>query len=57
MNKDFNLFMSQLQETNQKNYITYRKKIAEIVKAEDTQTSCLMCQEPLAIMPLPFLDD
>ena len=40
-----------------KNYITYRKKIADIVKAKDTQTSCLMCQEPLAIMPLPFLDD
>lgn len=37
-----------------RNYGTYRKKIADIVKADDTQTDCFMCQEPLPVEELPF---
>lgn len=38
------------------NYVTYRKKIPDIVKANDTQTDCFACQEPLPIEFLPFLE-
>lgn len=36
-------------------FATFRKKIADIVKAEDAQTDCFVCQEPLSAEPLPFL--
>lgn len=39
------------------NYITFRKKIPDIFKAEYTQTDCFSIQEPLPIVPLPFLKD
>jgi len=38
------------------NYATFRRKIADIQKAEDTQTDIFGCQEPLPIQPLPFLE-
>ena len=38
------------------NYVTFRKKIPDIVKANDTQTDCFACQEPLLIECLPFLE-
>jgi site-specific DNA-methyltransferase (adenine-specific) len=38
-------------------YGTFRSKIPDIVKAEDTQTDCFSCQESLPIEKLPFLDD
>ncbi len=37
-------------------FAVYRKKIADIVKAQDTQTECFGCEEPLPVEPLPFLD-
>ena len=36
-------------------YAEYRHKIADIIKAEDTQTNCF-AQEPLPIEPLPLLE-
>ena len=39
---------------NVKTFATYKKKVADIVKAENTQTDCFMCTEP-SIEPLPFL--
>ena len=35
----------------------YRKKIADIVKAEDTQTDCFSCMEPIPFEDLPFLGE
>lgn len=35
----------------------YRKKIADIVKAEDTQTDCFSCMEPIPFEDLPFLEE
>ena len=37
-----------------KNYVKYRRKIADIAKAEDTQTDIFSCHEPI-IQELPFL--
>lgn len=37
-------------------FIGYRKKIPDIMKAEDTQTDCFSCHEPLPIEYLPFLE-
>ena len=37
-------------------YGTYRRKIPDIVKAEDTQADCFACQEPLPIEELPIYD-
>ena len=37
-------------------YSAYRRKIPDIVKAEDTQLDCFVCQEPQCAEPLPFLD-
>lgn len=42
---------------NLKTFATYRRKIPDIVKAEDTQTDVFMCQEPLTTCPLPFIAD
>ena len=39
------------------NYVMFRKRIPDIVKAEDTQTDCFACQEPLPIEYLHFLED
>lgn len=38
-------------------YVGFRKKIQDIVKAQDTQTDCFMCCEPLPIEVLPFLEE
>jgi site-specific DNA-methyltransferase (adenine-specific) len=38
---------------NLKTFTAYRRKIHDIVKAEDTQTDCFMCNEPI-IERLPF---
>jgi site-specific DNA-methyltransferase (adenine-specific) len=38
------------------NYVGFRKKIPDIMKAEDTQTDCFACCEPLPIEYLSFLD-
>jgi site-specific DNA-methyltransferase (adenine-specific) len=37
-------------------YSAYRRKIPDIVKAEDTQMDCFVCQESQCAEPLPFLD-
>ena len=37
-------------------YGIYRRKIPDIVKAEDTQADCFACQEPLPIEELPIYD-
>jgi len=37
-------------------YVEFRKKIPDIMKAEDTQTDCFACREPLPIEYLPFLE-
>ena len=37
-------------------YSAYRRKIPDIVKAEDTQLDCFVCQESQCVVPLPFLD-
>ena len=42
---------------NGRTFSTFRKKISDIEKAEDTQTDCFLCQESLPITPLPFLTD
>ena len=42
---------------NGRTFATFRKKISDIAKAEDTQTDCFLCQESLPITPLPFLTD
>ncbi len=39
------------------NYSIYRNKIADIVKAEDTQTDIFGCSEPISFTHLPFLKD
>ncbi len=41
---------------NGKTFATYKRKISDIVKAEDTQTDCFMCSDPI-IERLPFLED
>ncbi len=38
-------------------FATYRHKIPDIVKAEDTQLNCFTCQESDAIESLPFLSE
>jgi site-specific DNA-methyltransferase (adenine-specific) len=38
-----------------RNYVTFRSKIADIVKAEDTQTDCFTLREDLTVEDLPFL--
>lgn len=40
---------------NVRTFAIYKRKIPDIVKAEDTQTDCFACQEPLPIEELPFL--
>lgn len=42
---------------NAKTFATYRHKIPDIVKAEDTQFNCFECHESSAIESLPFLSD
>lgn len=37
--------------------MTFRKKIQDIVKAQDTQTDCFSSQESLPIEYLPFLEE
>ncbi len=37
-------------------YVGFRSKIPDIVRAEDTQTDCFACSEPLPIEFLPFLE-
>ena len=37
-----------------KTYSKYKKKIPDIVKAEDTQMCCFSCNEPLEYGDLPF---
>ena len=39
------------------NYVGFRRKIPDIMKAEDTQTDCFACREPLPIEYLPFLEN
>ena len=39
---------------NIRTYATYKRKISDIVKAEDTQMCCFSCNEPLESMDLPF---
>ena len=39
-----------------KTFATYKRKIPDIVKAEDTQTDCFVCHEDI-IEKLPFLYD
>ena len=41
---------------NGKTFATYKRKIPDIVKAEDTQTGIFACNEPV-IERLPFLED
>ncbi len=41
---------------NIKTFATYKRKIPDIVKAEDTQTDIFTCNEPI-IERLPFLDE
>lgn len=41
---------------NGKTFATYKRKIPDIVKAEDTQTDFLTCNEPI-IKQLPFLEN
>ena len=41
---------------NNKTFVTYKRKIPDIVKAEDTQKDCFTCKEPM-IEPLPFLGE
>jgi site-specific DNA-methyltransferase (adenine-specific) len=38
-----------------KTFATYKRKIPDIVKAEDTQTDCFKCNEEIEIR-LPFLE-
>ena len=38
-------------------FATYKRKIPDIVKAEDTQADLFACHEDAPITPLPFLDD
>ncbi len=38
-------------------YKSFRRKIADIVKAEDTQTECFIMKEDLPVEDLPFLCD
>ncbi len=42
---------------NGKTFATYRRKIPDIQKAEDTQSSCFVCRESSIIESLPFLSD
>ena len=39
-----------------KTFAEFRRKIADIVKAEDTQTDCFSCEEVPPIEPLSFLE-
>ena len=39
-----------------KTFATYRRKISDIVKAEDTQTYCFECHEPEMLLGLPFIE-
>lgn len=41
---------------NSKTFATYRRKIPDIVRAEDTQTGCFVCMEQIEER-LPFLED
>lgn len=40
-----------------KTFATYRRKISDIVKAEDTQTDCFACGEANPLERLPFLEE
>ena len=42
---------------DEKTHVTYRRKIPDIVKAEDNQLECIMCREPELFETLPFLTD
>ena len=39
---------------NIRTFATYKRKISDIVKTEDTQMCCFSCNEPLESMDLPF---
>ena len=39
---------------NLQTFSTYKRKIPDIVKAEDTQMCCFSCNEPLGYGDLPF---
>ena len=41
---------------NIKNYVSYRNKITDIVKSEETQQSLFGANEPLSEESLPFLE-
>lgn len=41
---------------NAKTFTIYRRKISDIVKAEDTQMYCFECHEPEIILDLPFIE-
>ena len=41
---------------NLKTFVTFKSKIPDIVKAEDTQTNCFACHDNV-IERLPFLDE
>jgi site-specific DNA-methyltransferase (adenine-specific) len=41
---------------NGKTFATYKRKIPDIVKAEDTQTGCFVCHDEIEER-LPFLED
>ena len=52
------IFESRREEIeDSKTFATYRRKIPDIVKAEDTQTDCFDCHEAQPIESLPFLED
>ena len=52
MSKARRLEIDQIQK-----YVDFRKKLPDIMKAEDTQTDCFACSEPLPIECLPFLEE
>lgn len=41
---------------NAKTFATYRQKISDIVKAEDTQMYCFVCHDPDILLDLPFIE-
>lgn len=41
---------------NEKVFSSYRHKIPDIIKTEDTQLDCLVCQETIEYESLPFLE-
>jgi len=41
---------------NGRTFAAYRRRIPDIVKAEDSQTDCFHCGETMAVERLPFLE-